>query len=101
MTGVFGIHVDDSVTGGQGSKKTRALATLKTKLEFRRWRVTVISAEPGMLKMPQVVRSPCKRKKPKLEFQNHSTTGTLEVLTRKEPLWLGIGAYSNRIPCKP
>ena len=39
LSGVFGIHVDDSVTGGQGQKYERALALLKEKFEFRKWRI--------------------------------------------------------------
>ncbi|CAE7795640.1 Copia protein [Symbiodinium microadriaticum] len=39
LTGIFGIHVDDSVTGGQGQKYERALSLLKEKFEFRKWRV--------------------------------------------------------------
>ena len=39
LTGVYGIHVDDSVTGGTGEKYEGALKQLQSKFEFRKWRV--------------------------------------------------------------
>ena len=39
LTGVFGVHVDDSVTGGQGERYNQALEHLKGRFEFRKWRV--------------------------------------------------------------
>ncbi|OLP94851.1 Ankyrin repeat and KH domain-containing protein 1 [Symbiodinium microadriaticum] len=39
LTGTVGIHVDDSVTGGQVQNYERALSLLKEKFEFRTWRV--------------------------------------------------------------
>ena len=39
LTGVFGIHVDDSATGGVGKKYEAALEYLKGRFEFRKWRV--------------------------------------------------------------
>ena len=39
ITGVYGIHVDDSVTGGVGDKYENALKQLQSKFEFRKWRL--------------------------------------------------------------
>ena len=39
VTGVYGIHVDDCATGGEGPGYLQALEALKTKFEFRKWRV--------------------------------------------------------------
>ena len=39
LTGVFGIHVDDSVTGGVGPKYEQAMALLQRRFEFRKLRV--------------------------------------------------------------
>ena len=39
LIGVFGVHVDDSVTGGLGEKYDKALAFLKKRFEFRKWRI--------------------------------------------------------------
>ena len=39
LSGVFGIHVDDSVTGGTGARYEKALEQLKQRFEFRKWRV--------------------------------------------------------------
>ncbi len=39
ITGIYGIHVDDCATGGEGPGYNKALEALKTKFEFRKWRV--------------------------------------------------------------
>ncbi|CAE7202193.1 GIP [Symbiodinium sp. CCMP2592] len=37
LTGIFGVHVDDNATGGEGAKYHQALEALKKKFEFRKW----------------------------------------------------------------
>ena len=39
LTGVFGVHVDDNATGGEGEKYHQALEALKKRFEFRKWRL--------------------------------------------------------------
>ena len=39
LTGIFGVHVDDNATGGEGDKYHRALESLKKRFEFRKWRL--------------------------------------------------------------
>ena len=39
LTGIFGVHVDDNATGGEGPKYQAALEALKKKFEFRKWRL--------------------------------------------------------------
>ena len=39
LTGIYGIHVDDSATGGQGDRYNQAIAQLQQRFEFRKWRV--------------------------------------------------------------
>ena len=38
LTGIFGVHVDDNATGGEGKKYLQALDALKHRFEFRKWR---------------------------------------------------------------
>ena len=38
LTGIYGVHVDDCVTGGCGSGYGKAIAQLKQTFEFRKWR---------------------------------------------------------------
>ena len=38
LVGIYGVHVDDCATGGFGSKYDKAMAQLKAKFEFRKWR---------------------------------------------------------------
>ena len=38
LTGVYGVHVDDCVTGGEGSKYQAAIHELQKTFEFRKWR---------------------------------------------------------------
>ena len=38
LSGVYGIHVDDCATGGQGPEYEAALAHLRKSFEFRKWR---------------------------------------------------------------
>ena len=38
LQGVLGAHVDDTITGGQGSAYDKAIATLKQRFPFRKWR---------------------------------------------------------------
>ena len=39
LVGVYGVHVDDSATGGHGPKYEAAIAKLQSRFEFRKWRV--------------------------------------------------------------
>ena len=39
LVGIYGVHVDDSATGGKGQKYETAIAQLQKKFEFRKWRV--------------------------------------------------------------
>lgn len=39
LTGIYGVHVDDCATGGQGEKYERALEFLRARFEFRKWRL--------------------------------------------------------------
>ena len=39
LCGIYGIHVDDSATGGSGEVYERALERLKQVFEFRKWRI--------------------------------------------------------------
>ncbi|CAK9069992.1 Retrovirus-related Pol polyprotein from transposon RE1 (Retro element 1) (AtRE1) [Includes: Protease RE1, partial [Durusdinium trenchii] len=38
LTGIYGVHVDDCVTGGCGAGYRKAIAQLKQTFEFRKWR---------------------------------------------------------------
>ena len=38
LVGVYGVHVDDCATGGEGPIYEKALALLRSKFEFRKWR---------------------------------------------------------------
>ena len=38
LVGVYGVHVDDCATGGEGPVYEKALALLRSKFEFRKWR---------------------------------------------------------------
>ena len=38
LVGIYGVHVDDCATGGFGPKYDKAMAQLKSKFEFRKWR---------------------------------------------------------------
>ena len=39
LVGVYGVHVDDSATGGEGDKYNQAIEALRQKFEFRKWRI--------------------------------------------------------------
>ena len=39
LVGIYGIHVDDCATGGQGRRYEAAIAQLQSRFEFRKWRV--------------------------------------------------------------
>ncbi|OLP92915.1 Copia protein [Symbiodinium microadriaticum] len=39
LAGVYGVHVDDCATGGEGAKYEAALNRLKSQFEFRKWRL--------------------------------------------------------------
>ena len=39
LVGIYGVHVDDCATGGEGELYERALAQLKQAFEFRKWRL--------------------------------------------------------------
>eukprot|EP00439_Symbiodinium_sp_Y106_P072076 s130_g13.t1 len=39
LVGVYGVHVDDSATGGEGDKYDQAIEALRQKFEFRKWRI--------------------------------------------------------------
>ena len=39
LKGIYGIHVDDCATGGEGKKYEDAIAQLQKRFEFRKWRV--------------------------------------------------------------
>lgn len=39
LTGVYGVHVDDCVTGGSGNGYHKAIQELKSTFEFRKWRI--------------------------------------------------------------
>ncbi|CAE7029162.1 RE2 [Symbiodinium sp. CCMP2592] len=39
LVGVYGVHVDDSATGGEGDKYNQAIEALRKKFEFRKWRI--------------------------------------------------------------
>ena len=38
LEGVFGAHVDDTIAGGKGARYDRAIALLKQRFPFRKWR---------------------------------------------------------------
>ena len=39
LVGVMGVHVDDTVIGGQGTKFNKAVELLKQRFPYRKWRV--------------------------------------------------------------
>ena len=39
LVGIYGVHVDDCATGGAGAKYEAALGLLKSRFEFRKWRL--------------------------------------------------------------
>ncbi|OLP84633.1 Copia protein, partial [Symbiodinium microadriaticum] len=39
LVGIYGVHVDDSATGGEGAKYEAALEALRKRFEFRKWRL--------------------------------------------------------------
>ena len=39
LVGIYGVHVDDSATGGDGEKYNSALEALRQRFEFRKWRI--------------------------------------------------------------
>ena len=39
LTGVLGAHVDDTVTGGEGSKYQTTIQCLKNRFPYRKWRI--------------------------------------------------------------
>ena len=39
LVGIYGVHVDDSATGGDGEKYNCAIEALRQRFEFRKWRI--------------------------------------------------------------
>ena len=67
LTGIMGVHVDDTALGGTGKKFTDAVAALKARFPYRKWRLgqgsfVELSTDRTLIQKPSVYLKSCLRK---------------------------------------